>query len=222
MDASSWLSDLLHVSRLVIGAAPDAFWLAYYWLRDWQGLVGGVLVLFAAEIFSRRSLRAARIRATAMIRAAQIGAATRQSSGVPAASAPPFLRSSPLPMPTVSDALLAQKVEQLRSLVRSAMSTLTSDAQQGALAPNIFCQRILQMSFKDADVPVQLEPVALQTYQKLQALLDGFRALIERNATHAEVSQALVQLNASARALTAALATPHLIFPNSDRIERSS
>src|SRR5476651_452446 len=87
MDVGSWLSHIGYAGRLFIESIPDATWLAYSWAKDWQGLLGGLFLLIAAWIFSQSTLRAARIRAAAMVRSAEIAARTGTKVGMPTASA---------------------------------------------------------------------------------------------------------------------------------------
>src|SRR5882724_12618871 len=79
MDSANWFSGLVQAAHLFVQSIPDAFWLAYFWAREWQALLGGLLLVFAARIFAQGTVRAARIRSAGTIRAAQIAVAV--SSG---------------------------------------------------------------------------------------------------------------------------------------------
>ena len=222
MDVGSWPSNIGYTARLVIDVVPDAFWIAYYWVRDWQGLVVGILLIFAAQIFSQRSIRAARIRATAMIRAAQIAAGVSTPNGTRSdlpkaitALGPATIGKAPS-----SQTTLLQKVEQTRSLVRSAMSTLTSNLGRADLAPNFFCQRIAQLQFSDAELPAEITPAALQVFRKFTAQLAEVRQAVEHNSPHAELSPALVQLNSCAREFAASIADPGFIGADNSARQR--
>lgn len=206
MDAGELLSSIGHAGRLFIEAIPDVFWLSYYWAKDWQGLLGGLLLLLAARIFSLGSVRAARIRATAMIRAAQIAAGAAQNPEIRPAAKVTAPRAEPPRPPVSAESELIQKVEQLRSLIRSAMSTLTVDTGRANASPNFFCERIALLRFDENTIPPNAAPVAREPYKKLLAQLAAVRQATEHKAAHAELSQALVQLNARAREFAAVLA----------------
>ena len=211
MDLDFWLSHIGNAARLFVEAVPEAFWIVYYWVRDWQSLIGGLLLIVAARIFSQGSIRAARLRATAMIRSAQIAAGVTTAAEVKQASPTP-MRAAPLASataPPTAESLLVQKLEQLRSLVRSAMSTLTSDAGKTDASPNFFCQRIALHRIEERELPSSVTPAALQLYRQLSSQLSVLRQLVDGNASNAELSQVLIQLNASAREFSSALTPNH-------------
>ncbi|HUO91735.1 MAG TPA: hypothetical protein VMU22_02385 [Rhizomicrobium sp.] len=207
MNFAQVLESIGNAIRLFIETIPDAFWLTYYWVKDWQSLVGALILVLAARIFSQGALRAARIRATGMIRAAQITAGVpipQEARPVPAAVPAP--KPEPVRPPVSAETDLIQRVEQLRSLIRSAMSTLTADTGQSEASPNYFCGRIAQLNFEANTVPPDAPPLVREPYEKLLAQLAVVRDATERKAPHAEMSQALVQLNARAREFAAVLA----------------
>src|SRR6185295_16245246 len=159
MSEGNWLSGIFHAGRLFIESIPEASWLAYSWARDWQGLLAGLLLLLAAWIFSQGTLRAARIRAAAMIRSAEIAASAPPPVGMHPSLAQTAARVDLVRQEAVSpQAELLQRVEQLRSLIRSAMSTLTSDAGKVSSAPNFYCERITLLRFDEAKLPSSLTP----------------------------------------------------------------
>jgi hypothetical protein len=206
MDAGSWFSRIGYAGRLFVESIPDASWLAYSWAKDWQGLLGGLFLLCAAWIFSQSSLRAARIRAAAMVRSAEIAARAGMHADLPPASAQAAIRVEPAARHPVSpENTLTQKVEQLRSLIRSAMSTLTSDAGTLGSMPNFYCERIALLKFEDGSLPANLSPLARDLHKKLALQLAVVRQAAEKKAPQAELSECLVQLNARARELATAL-----------------
>ena len=206
MDAANWFSGIGQAFRLFLLALPDAFWLAYAWAKAWQVLLAGLCVIVAAEIYSRARVRAARIGAGAMIRSAQI------TAGVPANGelAPSEAQLAPLPQavppPVSPEAQLLQKLEQLRSLIRSAMSTLAVDATRADAGPNFYCERIAQLRFDETILPDELSPTARELHQNLLLQLALVREAVEKKAALSELSRTLVQLNARARGLAAAIA----------------
>lgn len=211
MGAGSWLADIGHAVRLFVESVPYAVWLAYSWAKEWQGLLGGLLLVAAAWIFTQGSLRTARIRAASIVRSAEIAA-----RGQPvAATTPPNAQAQP-DVPTRSEPLqplsleseLIKKVEQLRSLIRSAMSTLTSDSGTLQSAPNFYCERISLMRFDDEEISTALPKAARDPYKRLTLQLAVVRYATEKKSPQAELSQALVQLNARARELSSVLSPP--------------
>ena len=118
----------------------------------------------------------------------------------------PAPKPEPVRPPVSAETDLIQRVEQLRSLIRSAMSTLTADTGQSEASPNYFCGRIAQLNFEANTVPPDAPPLVREPYEKLLAQLAVVRDATERKAPHAEMSQALVQLNARAREFAAVLA----------------
>lgn len=206
MDSANWLTEIGLAGRLFIASLPDAFWLAYLWARDWQILLSGVVVLIAAQIFVRGSLRSARIQAAAAVRAAQIAAgvvAHRDERLGPAALGAGITKRQSAPI-SPENALL-NKIEQLRSLIRSAMSMLASDADGADASTNIYCERIGRLRFDETDLPAHPSANILEHYKRFLVQLAALRKVTERRAGQAESSEALVQLNARAREFAAAL-----------------
>ena len=209
MDAGTWWPNIGHATRLVIAGVPEACWLIYSWAKDWQGLLAGFFLLAAAWVFAKGSERAARIRADAMIRAAELGAGAQAVAGLRTVAAQPqAVRVEALrPLPGSPENELLQRVEQLRSLIRSAMSTLTSDAGRVSSAPNFYCERITLLRFDETSLPPGLTPAQRELHKKLVLTLAALRQATEKKVPQAELSQALVQLNARARELSNALST---------------
>jgi hypothetical protein len=211
MGAGSWLADIGHAVRLFVESIPYAIWLAYSWAKEWQGLLGGMLLVVAAWIFTQGSLRTARIRAATIARSAEIAARGPPiAASAPAVAQPkpePKTRTEP-PQPLSLESELIRKVEQLRSLIRSAMSTLTSDSGTLQAAPNFYCERISLMRFDDEDTITALPEAARDPYKRLTLQLAVVRYATEKRSPQAELSQALVQLNTRARELSSVLSPP--------------
>jgi len=85
------------------------------------------------------------------------------------------------------------------------MFTLTTDEQGTEAGPNPYCARIVQLRFDERDLPANLTAGTLELYKKLLMQLAAVRRANERKPTQAELSEALVQLNARAREFAAAL-----------------
>lgn len=206
MDSANWLTAIGQSGRLIIQSLPDAFWLAYYWAKDWQIFLGGVLVLIAAQIFVRGSLRAARIQATAAVRAAQIAAGVIPSRGEQLGSAIVTKTAVGQPTPSISaEHDLLGKIEQLRSLIRSSMSMLASDADGADASSNIYCERITRLRFDEKDLPPSPSANLLELYKRFLVQLGTVRKVTERRLGQQESRDALVKLNARARELAAGL-----------------
>jgi hypothetical protein len=202
MDSANWLTAIDQSGRNFVYSLPDALWLAYAWARDWQILLGSVFLLIAALIFAQASVRSARIRAAASVRAAQIAAGLVSNSATAsrAQSEPTFRPSS-----TVSHAHdLANKLEQLRSLIRSAMTLLASDVDGADAIENVYYQRIIRLRFEENDLPSNATSNTLELYKRLLLQLASVRQFSKKKRSTKELSEALVQLNARARELAAA------------------
>ena len=207
MDSANWLTAIGQSGRLFVQSLPDAFWLSYYWARDWQILLGGLLVLVAAQIFVRGSLRSARIQAAAAVRAAQIAAGVVPSRDARLGGATSSEVQAREPTVSISaEHELQRKIEQLRSLIRSAMSMLTSDADGADASSNIYCERIARLRFDEMDLPLNPSANLLELYKRFLLQLATIRRVTERRLGQKESQEALVQLNARARELAAAVA----------------
>jgi len=209
MDSANWLIGLGHAGRFIVQSIPDAFWLAYYWAREWQVFLGGTLVLIAAQIYAQASVRSARIRAVASVRAAQIATGTilaREERLEPSFSQTSAMVPQRQTPPPEHD--LAHKLEQLRSLIRSAMASLAADVDGADTTGNIYCERIARLRFEEENSTSGLTVNGLELYRKLLLQLSTVRRASERRLTRTDLSEALFQLNARARELASALRTP--------------
>jgi hypothetical protein len=209
------LTGLGHALRFVVQSIPDAFWLVYYWAREWQVFLGGTLVLIAAQIYAQASVRSARIRAVASVRAALIATGSvplqeerlepsfsRTSAMAPPATAMAHPPQSP---PHSPERDLAHKLEQLRSLIRSAMASLAADVDGADATGNIFCERIARLHFDNEDLSSGLTANTLELYKRFLAQLAVVSRASERGTARTDLSEALFQLNARARELVSAL-----------------
>lgn len=205
MDVGAFLSGMGRTAWLFIDAIPDALWIAYGWAKEWQTLLTGVLLLIAARTFSQGSVRTARIRATAMVRAAQIQAGEKPDLVFRPKASLQSANFEPPASPDSPEIALVQKIEELRSLIRSAMSTLTMETGKVDASPNFFCERIASLRFEKESLPTSLTPSALELHKNLVTQLAVVQQAIRTKVTQAELSQALVLLNARAREFAAAL-----------------
>ena len=214
MDSANWMTAIGHAGRLFVQAIPDAFWLAYAWAKDWQIVLGGLAILVAAQIFAQGSVRSARIRAAASVRAAQIasGMMPREEVRTSALDVPPINPPTFRPSPSVpAEQDLSHKLDQLRSYIRSAMALQASDVDGSDASGNIYCERIARLRFDERDLPARATPNVLELYKKLLLQLAAVRRTNEKGRSAQDLSEALFQLNARARELAAILrssATP--------------
>jgi hypothetical protein len=178
----------------------DRLYLAYDWAKEWQVLLAGLLIFFAALIF-----------AWAIIRAAKMGAAARLARSQPDLRIAPGFVSSPASGPAGAPASageLISTLEQLRSLIRSALSSLPPETQTENSPAKFLCQRILHLRLDQLPPPANSGKAAQDGYGTLLKQLIVLRSHIKKDAPAGEISEILVQINGSARSLVAALIVP--------------
>lgn len=186
----------------------DKLYLAYVWAKEWQILLAGLLVFFAALIF-----------AWAFVRAAKLGAAARLARPQPDLRLAPNPTSRPLsspesspastPIPTAQSSELIGILEQLRSLIRSALASLPPEKSETENSPATFlCQRILHLRLDQLPPPANMGKAAQEDYAALVTQLNLLRSHLKKNAPSGEISEVLVRINGSARGLVAALLAP--------------
>jgi hypothetical protein len=176
-----------------LDATLNSLALAYGWAKEWQPLLAGLLVVFSAIIVARS------IRKATSLRSLQAAAAAKDPPKLDLRQAEKPVGASPQ---GACDALVGE-LEQLRSLIRSALAsfTLTTEKQN---SPALFlCQRIARLRLEqlpsDAAKPVR------ECHTALLEQLELLRLHIKKDAPPAETAGILVQLNTSARNLLTAL-----------------
>jgi hypothetical protein len=192
----SGFAELLGAGQSFLDAAMDALTLAYGWAKEWQPLLAGLLVVFAAFIFASATLKAARIRAAAIL---QTGAASPDRASDLRMAAGPAGRPPPA-------GKLTGTLEQLRSLIRSAMSSLTFAAEKENSPAHFLCQRIAHLPLERCPPPDDATVAARELYIRLLEQLESLRLNLKKEAPVTENSDILLQLNTTARNLMAALA----------------
>jgi hypothetical protein len=175
----------------------DRLHLAYDWAKEWQILLAGLLVFFAALIFS-----------WAIVRAAKLGVAARLARSQPDLR----LAAGPLAGPApgsanvpVSAGELIGTLEQLRSLIRSALSSLPPEGGTENSPAKFLCQRILHLRLDQLPPPANTGKAAQDGYATLLKQLIALRSRIKKDAPAGEISEILIEINSSARSLVAAL-----------------
>jgi hypothetical protein len=191
----SWIDDALGALEPFWQAVASTAVLAYEWARVWQMLLAGLLVLLAAVIVARAIVKAAVLRGQPAKEASQ-----------------PDLRSDAKPtdpIPPAAPQELVGNLEQLRSVIRSALAsfTLTAEKENG---PGYFlCQRITHLHLERFPLPVNASKPARELHAILLQQLETLRQNLNQNPKKdmpADIAQLLVQLNSSARSLLAVLA----------------
>ena len=175
-------------------ALQDTLYSASLWAKEWQTLIAGLLVLFASLIFARAVLKAAGINAAA----ARSEADARSLPDLRQAAKPPS-------QPAVSTELIGA-LEQLRSMVRSALASLTQTNEKENGPAYFLCQRIAHLRLERFALPPGATKAAHEMRATLSEQLESLRQCLTREASSNELSQILVQLNASARNLANLLA----------------
>jgi hypothetical protein len=180
-----WLGPL----RALLGQGVAIFDQGINQAREWQPLLAGALVLLAAIIVAVGLVRAAQIRATATRRDQQ---------------AHDIRTGAPATVPTVSVPNLNSELEALRSLLRSALACLSSVDTNHETA-RMLCARIAALQ----DRYIAAQPGATNRLREASAVLvnqfDLLRAVLGNDWSPSEASAVLIQINASARSLSAAL-----------------
>ena len=190
----NWLGDLLGDQTL--DAISNALVSAYGWAKEWQALLAGFLVLTAGFVVAR-SIRKAAPSANAQTDTLPAGARLDMRRE-PKAQGRPDLQDR--------SAELIGEMEQLRSLIRSALSAFTLTAEKENSPVQFLCQRVARMRPDRFTLPASAPKPQHELFAGMLDQLDALRQQLKRDAKPTEITATLIQLNASARGLVAALA----------------
>lgn len=188
----SWFDNVLNALGPFWQATMSSLALAYEWAKAWQMLLAGILVLLAAIIVARAIVKAAALRSPQSPKQAlksDLRADARLADETPQE--------------------LVGNLEQLRSVIRSALTsfTQTGDKENG---PGYFlCQRIAHLHLERFPLPVDAGKPARELHAALLQQLETLRQTLNQNPKKdmpGDIAQLLVQLNTNARNLVAALA----------------
>src|SRR5689334_22405808 len=125
----TWFNELF--GEQTLDAISAALMSAYGWAKEWQILLAGLLVLIAAVVVAH-----------ALRRAPQARPARRAGQS----QADLDLRREPKPAaPPASSGQLVGELEQLRSLIRSALAAFTLTAEKENSPVQFLCQRIARL-----------------------------------------------------------------------------
>lgn len=187
---ANWFSELTGGEQ-TLDALSTALVQAYGWAKEWQVLLAGILVLIAALIIARA------------IRKAPRGSQQKKSRD----DSQLDLRQEPKaasPLPDMSGDL-ATELEQLRSLIRSALSAFTLTAEKENSTVQFLCQRVARLRPDRFPLPAGTAKAQLELHAALLEQMETLRQQLKKEAQPAEISGTLVQLNASARSLVTQL-----------------
>jgi len=165
---------------------------AYGWAKEWQVLLAGLLVLLAALIV-----------ASALRRKAP--APVTQTSSPADERLDMRLAPRPLSRQDASGELIGE-LEQLRSLIRSALSAFTLTAEKENSPVQFLCQRVARVRPDRYTLPAGAPKSQQDLYAALLEQQETLRQQLKRDAQPIEITGTLVHLNTSARSLVAALA----------------
>jgi len=190
----NWITD--QSLDTLSNALTSAYGLAKEWQILLAGLLAGLLVLAAALVVAR---------------AIRKGPGTAPLRETVANEARLDLRREPravIPLATTGE--LAGELEQLRSLIRSALSAFTLTAEQENSPVQFLCQRVARLRPERFPLPVSATQAQRSLYAEVLEQLDMLRQQLKREIKPAEMSGTLIKLNTSARNLIATL-EPHLV-----------
>jgi hypothetical protein len=191
----TWFNALF--GEQTLDAASNALLAAYGWAKEWQILLAGILVLIAALIVARA------IRKTSIARPAPRGG--RSQADLDLRLAPKPINRTPISLAEETGELVGE-LEQLRSLIRSALAAFTLTAEKENSPVQFLCQRIARLRPERFALPAGAAKADRETHTALLEQLEALRQQLKKDARPAEISGTLVQLNTSARTLLAALA----------------
>lgn len=161
--------------------------------KEWQPLLAGLLVVLAAFILAAGMVRAAKIRT----------AAARDGREKPDAH---DLRVGTVPASIDPEAFddLSRNLETLRSLLRSALSSLSSVDTDDDVA-RLLCTRIAAFQGEHLSLSANADKGMRKTYATLLKQFEMLQTVLRKDWSASEASATLIQLNASARELSAIL-----------------
>ena len=189
----NWLSDLL--GEQTLDNISNALILAYGWARDWQVLLAGLVVLVAGLIVARAIRKGPATRAPQQDHLDDDRTDLRREPGM---AALPMIRPE-------AQGDLVHELEQLRSLIRSALSAFTLTAEKENSPVLFLCQRVARLRPERFPLPGSATHAQQRLHAEVLEHLETLRQQLKKEVAPAEMSGTLVQLNTSARNLIAAL-----------------
>jgi len=159
--------------------------------KEWQPLLAALLVVLASMIVAGAIIRAAKINAAKPV---NIGKKLDLQD----------LRSAPAPAKIESATLdsITVNLEKLRSLLRSALSSLSDTNANDEVARSL-CVKIVALPWQQFLFPADTDRRAREISVGLLQQFEMLQAVVGKECTSSEASAILIQLNANARALSA-------------------
>jgi hypothetical protein len=161
--------------------------------KQWQPLLAGLLAVLAAIILAAGMTKAAKIRAA-------------KSTHNPEKPDRQDLRASAAPGSVGAGTFdsVNGSLEKLRSLLRSALSTLSATNADEESARSL-CARIAALQWKQFPLPVSADTRLRETYASFLNQFELLQIVLDKQWSPSEASAVLIQINANARALTTIL-----------------
>jgi len=160
---------------------------------EWQPLLAGILAVAASIILAIGIVKAAKIRAGR-------SAVNPQKPGTQDLRIPAV--QSPIDADTLES--VSSNLENLRSLLRSALSSLSSVDADDKTA-RALCIRIAAFQWQQFPIPVNADKRMQETYGAFLNQFEQLRKVLNQEWSGTEASAILIQLNANARSLIDAL-----------------
>lgn len=168
--------------------------------KQWQplvaALVAGLLAVLASLILSAGMIRAAKIRAASTRDQHKSGPQDLRISGSPGSVGGNMFNS------------VDPNLETLRSLLRSAISSLSSTEADDEI-PRSLCSRIAAFQWRNFALPADADQSMRETYATFLNQFEMLRVALDKEWSPSEASAILIQLNANARALSSMLQRAH-------------
>lgn len=162
-------------------------WIAF--AMEWQPLLAGILAVVASIILAAGIIKAAKIRAG-------------RSAAKPENPESQDLRTSAVPGSIDIDTVesVSSNLEKLRSILRSALSSLSSVDPDDKTA-RALCVRIAAFQWQHFPIPANADKRMQETYGAFLNQFEQLRKALNQEWSGTEVSSILIQLNANARTL---------------------
>ena len=219
MEIPSWTEIVARAYEYLFQVLPGVVVALYEFVKDWQTLIAGLLVIVAARYFFNAMLRSSRMMAEAVIRSARLAAdstrpparamnASANDAGAAGAAAS-LLGSGPDPHGP-ADTNLGTRLDALRMAVRSALAAIPTSGNEIGVKGAALYGRVATFSFDDLESG-GLDRGALAVFRELQTSLDALR-LDSGDADARQAWERLVRINKLARELHAK-AAPEVPVP---------
>ena len=189
----NWLSDLL--GEQTLDNISNALIVAYGWAKEWQVMLAGLVVLVAGLIVARA------IRKGPVTQVPQKDILDNDRGDL---RREPGMAALPIGRPEVQGDLV-HELEQLRSLIRSALSAFTLTAEKENSPVLFLCQRVARLRPERFPLPGNASHDQQGLHAEVLEQLETLRQQLKKDVKPAEMSGTLVQLNTSARNLIASL-----------------